>query len=242
MLAELVRATATQTLASRGLDAAMVPAQVGVRRPRNPEHGDYATSVALQIAESAGLSPRELAEAISERLAAADGISSAEVAGPGFVNVRLAAPSRAAVVRRVLEAADDFGGGEPVAVTVPPDLHDVQYAHARLAALQRHAADLGLSAGGADLALLTDPREVDLIHTIGEFPRVASTGEPHRVARYLEELVGAYYRFEDGARVLPRGDEDPTPLTFARLALCAATRQILANGLGLLGVAAPERM
>ncbi|WP_433036209.1 arginine--tRNA ligase [Actinomycetospora sp. CA-053990] len=122
----------------------------------------------------------------------------------------------------------------------------VQYAHARLASLARNAADLGVSAQDPDLALLTHPREGDLIRTLGEFPRVLSSAanlrEPHRVARYLEELAGAYHRFYDTCRVLPQGDEEPSAIHTARLALCSAARQVLANGLGLLGVSAPERM
>ena len=122
----------------------------------------------------------------------------------------------------------------------------VQYAHARLSSIARNAADLGLSAEGANLALLTHDREGDLIRTIGEYPRVvakaAELREPHRVARYLEELAGAYHRFYDACRILPQGDEEPGDLHTARLALCAAARQVLANGLGLLGVTAPERM
>jgi arginyl-tRNA synthetase len=123
----------------------------------------------------------------------------------------------------------------------------VQYAHARLASLQRNAADLGLrQTAEVDYGLLTHPREGDLIRTIGEFPRVlgkaAELREPHRVARYLESLASAYHKFYDVARVLPQGDDEPTPLTYARLALCEAARQVLANGLGLLGVSAPERM
>ena len=70
----------------------------------------------------------------------------------------------------------------------------------------------------------------------------AELREPHRVARYLEELANAYHKFYDSCRVLPRGDEEPTPTHAARLVLCAATRQVLANGLALLGVSAPERM
>lgn len=70
----------------------------------------------------------------------------------------------------------------------------------------------------------------------------AELREPHRVARYLEELAGAYHKFYDNCRVLPQGDEEAGPLNSARLLLCAATRQVLANGLGLLGVSAPERM
>ncbi|SEO91441.1 arginine--tRNA ligase [Trujillonella endophytica] len=129
----------------------------------------------------------------------------------------------------------------------------VQYAHARIASLLRNAADLGLAAtldppspADVDTAALAHQREGDLLRAIGEFPRVvASAAElraPHRVARYLEELAGTYHRFYDVCRVLPRGDEEATPLTTARLWLCAATAVVLRNGLGLLGVTAPERM
>ena len=125
----------------------------------------------------------------------------------------------------------------------------VQYAHARIASLVRNAADLGLHLGEAadvDPATLAHPREGDLLRAIGEFPRViASAAElraPHRVARYLEELAGTYHRFYDSCRVLPRGDEEVTPLTTARLWLCAATAVVLRNGLDVLGVSAPERM
>ena len=82
--------------------------------------------------------------------------------------------------------------------------------------------------------------------SIGEFPRIlksaASLREPHRVCRYLEDLAGDYHRFYDSCRVLPQGDEAPGDLHAARLALCAATRQVIANGLQILGVTAPERM
>ena len=70
----------------------------------------------------------------------------------------------------------------------------------------------------------------------------AELREPHRVARYLEELAGTYHRFYDACRVLPRGDEEVTDLHRARLWLVEATRVVLANGLALLGVTAPERM
>src|SRR5699024_9655643 len=122
----------------------------------------------------------------------------------------------------------------------------VQYAHARLSSLARNAADLGVSAEAPRLDLLDHPREGDLIRTLGEFPRVVATAaelrEPHRVARYLEELAGTYHRFYDVCRVLPRGDEDATDVHSARLALCTAARRVVANGLDLLGVTAPEKM
>ncbi len=122
----------------------------------------------------------------------------------------------------------------------------VQYAHARLASLARNAADLGISSKDAQLGLLGHEREGELIRTLGEFPRIVASAaqlrEPHRVARYLEQLAGAYHRFYDTCRILPLGDEQPSSLHAARLALSEATRQVLANGLGLLGVNAPERM
>jgi arginyl-tRNA synthetase len=121
----------------------------------------------------------------------------------------------------------------------------VQYAHARTSSILRNAGDLGITPGG-DFALLTHEREGDLIRTIGEFPRVVATAaelrEPHRVARYLEELAGTYHRFQQDCRVLPRGDEETTPLHQVRLQLVSATQRVFAAGLRLLGVSAPERM
>ncbi|MDT5351263.1 MAG: arginyl-tRNA synthetase [Mycobacterium sp.] len=122
----------------------------------------------------------------------------------------------------------------------------VQYAHARLSALARNAAELGLIPDTGHLELLNHDKEGTLLRTIGEFPRMlktaASLREPHRVCRYLEDLAGDYHRFYDSCRVLPQGDEQPTDLHTARLALCQATRQVIANGLAILGVTAPERM
>ncbi|UQS23002.1 arginine--tRNA ligase [Amycolatopsis thermalba] len=546
-LADLVRTSAAQVLTARGADPAVLPATVTVERPRNPEHGDYATNLALQVAKKAGLAPRDFAQELADALAATDGIDSAEIAGPGFVNLRLAADAQGEQIRQVLTLGDAYGRGtalagrkinlefvsanptgpvhlggtrwaavgdalgrvlqaqgaevtreyyfndagaqidrfvrsliaaakgepapedgyagayisdiaaevlrqEPSALSLPEterhetfrrvgvelmfgeikkSLHEfgtdfdvyfhedslhqsgavekaveglkengrlyhadgawwlrstefgddkdrvviksdgapayiagdiaylqdkigrgfdlciymlgadhhgyiarlkaaasamghdpavvevligqlvnlvsegkpvrmskragtvitmedlveavgvdaaryeltrysvdssidvdldllrkssdenpvyyVQYAHARLASLQRHAADLGLKFDNdADFGLLTLDREGDLIRTIGEFPtvvqRAAELREPHRVARYLESLAGAFHKFYAVAQVLPKGDEEATPLTYARLALCEAARQVFANGLALLGVSAPERM
>ncbi|HKS43724.1 MAG TPA: arginine--tRNA ligase [Amycolatopsis sp.] len=547
VLADLVRSSAVQVLSARGIDHAVLPDPVTIERPRNPGHGDYATNLALQVAKKAGMTSREFAQALADEVVKADGVASAEVAGPGFLNFRLAADAQGEQVRQVLAAGERYGFGdtlagrrinlefvsanptgpvhlggtrwaavgdalgrilaaqgadvtreyyfndagaqidrfvrsliaaakgdpvpedgyagayitdiaaevlrqEPSALSLPEaerretfrrigielmfheikkslhefgtdfdvffhegSLHDsgavaraveelkesgrlyhsdgawwlrstefgddkdrvviksdgdpayiagdiaylhdkmsrgfdlciymlgadhhgyiarlkaaaaamghdpavvevligqlvnlvsdgkpvrmskrsgtvitmedlveavgvdaaryelcrysvdsgldvdldllrkhsndnpvyyVQYAHARLASVQRNAADLGLELDvNADLGLLTLPREGDLIRTIGEFPKVlrkaAELREPHRLARYLESLASAFHKFYDVARVLPQGDEEATPLTFARLALCGSARQVLANGLGLLGVSAPERM
>jgi arginyl-tRNA synthetase len=549
-LADLVRAVAVDVLTSRDLDRSALPAAVTIERPRNPEHGDYATNLALQVAKRVGVAPRDLAGWLADGLAGRDGVAAAEVAGPGFINLRLAADAQGEIVRQVLSAGTGYGQGdalagrrinlefvsanptgplhlggtrwaaagdalgrvlsaqgaevvreyyfndagaqidrfvqsliaaakgepppengyagayvsdvaaevlraEPNALSLPPDesaevfrrigvglmfeeikrsLHEfgtdfdvyfhedslhasgqveeaveevrahghlyaadgawwlrtkdfgddkdrvviksdgapayiagdiayfrdkrrrgfdlciymlgadhhgyiarlkaaasaldddpdtvevligqmvnlvsdgkpvrmskragtvvtmedlvdavgvdaaryalvrssvdatldidldlwsrrtsdnpvfyVQYAHARLASLRRNAEELGIkvpdSAEDVDLGLLTHQREGELIRTVGDFPRVVETAaalrEPHRIARYLEELASAYHKFYDSCRILPQGDEEATPLTTARLALCAAVRQLLANGLALLGVSAPERM
>ncbi|OBG90250.1 arginine--tRNA ligase [Mycobacterium sp. E3251] len=545
-LAELLKSTASAVLAERGLDAAALPATVTVERPRNPEHGDYASNLALQLGKKVGANPRELAGWLAEALAQADGVASAEVAGPGFINLRLETSAQAKIVNAVLDAGDTFGhsdaqGGHkinlefvsanptgpihiggtrwaavgdalgrllatqgadvereyyfndhgaqidrfassliaaakgestpedgyagayindiaaqvlqkaPDALNLPdPDMREtfraigvdlmfthikeslhefgtdfdvythedsmhtsgrvdqaiarlretgniyekdgaswlrtsafgddkdrvviksdgkpayiagdiayyldkrqrgfdlciymlgadhhgyiarlkavaaafgddpatvevligqmvnlvrdgapvrmskragtvitlddlveaigvdaaryslirssvdtpididlalwssasnenpvyyVQYAHARLSALARNAAELGLVPDTGHLELLSHDKEGTLLRSIGEFPRVletaASLREPHRVCRYLEDLAGDYHRFYDSCRVLPQGDEQPTDLHTARLALCEATRQVIANGLTILGVTAPERM
>jgi arginyl-tRNA synthetase len=124
----------------------------------------------------------------------------------------------------------------------------VQYAHARVASILRNAADLGLAPAGEDFdpSLLSHEKEGDLLRALAEFPRVVTSAaqlrEPHRVARYLEDTAATYHRFYDTCRVLPMGDEEPSDLHRARLLLVAATRTVLANGLQLLGVTAPERM
>jgi arginyl-tRNA synthetase len=545
-LAELLKTTAAAVLAEHGLDTAALPATVTVERPRNPEHGDYATNLALQVGKKVGANPRELAGWLAEALAATSGISAADVAGPGFVNLRIEASAQAVVVGNVLSAGAEYGnsadlsgininlefvsanptgpihiggtrwaavgdalgrllstqgagvvreyyfndhGGQidrftnsliaaatgqptpedgyagdyiadiaaqvlakaPEALSLPDEerretfrsigvdlmfthiktsLHDfgtdfdvythedsmhtsgrveqaiaklretgniyekdgatwlrttefgddkdrpviksngqpayiaadlayyldkrqrgfdlciymlgadhhgyiarlkaaaaalgddpatvevligqmvnlvrdgqpvrmskragtvitlddlvdaigvdaaryvlirssvdspididlqlwssasaenpvyyVQYAHARLSALARSAVELGIVADTSHLELLTHDREGTLMRSIGEFPRIlksaASLREPHRVCRYLEDLAGDYHRFYDSCRVLPQGDEAPGDLHAARLALCTATRQVIANGLQILGVSAPERM
>lgn len=124
----------------------------------------------------------------------------------------------------------------------------VQYAHARIAAVLRNVEELSIpmSLAHFDPAQLSHDRENELLGTLAEFPRIVATAaqlrEPHRVARYLEELAGVYHGFYADCRVLPLGDEAISPLHSARANLCAATKQILKNGLNLLGVSAPERM
>jgi arginyl-tRNA synthetase len=124
----------------------------------------------------------------------------------------------------------------------------VQYGSARIASVLRNAAELGIDWEHSQFQpeLLSDPKENDLLGVLAEFPRVVASAadlrEPHRVARYLEDVAGVYHKFYDSCRVLPMGDSPVEPLHIARLWLCAASRQVLVNGLALLGVTAPERM
>jgi arginyl-tRNA synthetase len=124
----------------------------------------------------------------------------------------------------------------------------VQYAHARIAAVLRNVAELKIAYGldSFDPAQLTHDRENELLGALAEYPRIVATAaelrEPHRIARYLEELAGVYHGFYADCRVLPMGDEPSAPIHSARASLCAATMQVISNGLDLLGVSAPERM
>lgn len=124
----------------------------------------------------------------------------------------------------------------------------VQYAHARISGVLRNAQELKVPYELADFdpSLLVHERENDLLGALAQFPRVvqgaAELREPHRIARFLEELAGVYHRFYADCRVLPMGDEPASAIHSARANLCAATRQVLSNGLQLLGVSAPERM
>ena len=124
----------------------------------------------------------------------------------------------------------------------------VQYAHARIAAVLRNVAELGINydLSNFDPSQLIHDRENELLGALAEYPRIVATAaelrEPHRVARYLEELAGVYHGFYADCRVLPLGDEPAAPIHSARANLCAATMQVIANGLSLLGVSAPERM
>src|SRR5699024_2694960 len=92
-----------------GLDVSVVPEVLKVERPRNPEHGDYASNVAMQIAKRVGRAPRELASGIVDLLGRAEGVAAAEVAGPGFVNIRLGVAAQGAIVARALEQGDSYG-------------------------------------------------------------------------------------------------------------------------------------
>ena len=124
----------------------------------------------------------------------------------------------------------------------------VQYAHARICAVLRNAKELGINYGLDFYSpeLLTHERERELIGLLAQYPKIVASSalmrQPHRVARYIEEVAGQYHRFYNDCRVLPLGDEKPTDLNSSRASLSLATAQVISNGLDLLGVSAPEKM
>jgi arginyl-tRNA synthetase len=122
----------------------------------------------------------------------------------------------------------------------------VQYAHARTQQVAVNAKSMKVDQSMFDPALLNHPTETDLLAKLGELPRLAQQSaefrEPHRIARYIEEVAGSYHRWYDNCRVIPLADKPVEAIHSTRLWLNDAAGVVLRNGLGLLGVSAPERM
>ncbi|MDV2415616.1 arginine--tRNA ligase [Corynebacterium kefirresidentii] len=154
--------------------------------------------------------------------------------------------SRYSLVRSSVDQSIDIDLGLWESQSSDNPVYYVQYGHARLCSIGRKAAELGVDAEGADLSLLTHEREGDLIRTLGEFPAVveeaAQLREPHRIARYAEDLAAVFHRFYDSCQVLPKAGEEKAPIHGARLALAQAARVVLANALTMVGVSTPEKM
>jgi arginyl-tRNA synthetase len=122
----------------------------------------------------------------------------------------------------------------------------VQYAHARTAQVAKNAASLGVERTDFDPSLLSHATESELLAKLSELPRVVAQAaefrEPHRVARYIEEVAGSYHRWYDACRVTPISGGEVEAVHRTRLWLNDAAGVVLRNGLELLGVTAPERM
>lgn len=154
--------------------------------------------------------------------------------------------ARYALVRSSIDSNLDIDLGLLQKRTNDNPVFYVQYAHARTHQVARNAAASGVDRTVFESELLTDETESVLLGSLAEFPRIvaqaATLREPHRVARYLEELAAAYHRWYDTCRVTPQGDEPVSSIHGTRLWLNDATGQVLRNGLTLIGVSAPERM
>ncbi|MHB0834256.1 MAG: arginine--tRNA ligase [Corynebacterium aurimucosum] len=157
--------------------------------------------------------------------------------------------ARYSLVRSSVDSSLDIDLGLWASQSADNPVYYVQYGHARICSILRKAAELGFDTAelaDAPLDLLTHDKEGDLIRTLGEFPEVVATAatlrEPHRIARYAEELAAVFHRFYDQCQVLPKAGEETEPIHSARLALASATRQVMANALTMVGVSAPEKM
>ena len=110
-LADAVLAAARSLFEDRGWDAAALPASTSVERPRNPEHGDYASTLALQLAKKAGVPPQVIAQGLASKLTATPGIKTVDIAGPGFLNIRLDAAAAGELARTVVTQGREYGRG-----------------------------------------------------------------------------------------------------------------------------------
>ncbi|MEN9956721.1 MAG: hypothetical protein RIR46_329 [Actinomycetota bacterium] len=154
--------------------------------------------------------------------------------------------ARYALVRSSINSQLDIDLAQLEKKTNDNPVFYVQYAHARTAQVANNAASLSVDRTEFEPALLTHASEEELLAKLIELPRVMATAaefkEPHRIARYLEEVAGAYHRWYDNCRVTPMGDAPVETIHRTRLWLNDAAGQVLRNGLNLLGVSAPERM
>ncbi|WP_216388441.1 arginine--tRNA ligase [Arcanobacterium phocae] len=154
--------------------------------------------------------------------------------------------ARYSLVRAAMDTTLEIDLGLISSRTNENPVYYVQYAHARTKSVDANALSHGVTRDAFDPALLDTPADGELVAKLAQFPEIvaqsAQLREPHRVARYLEELAGAYHAWYGASRVTPRGDEPVSDMHRTRLWLNDAAGQVLANGLSLLGVSAPEKM
>ena len=161
----------------------------------------------------------------------------------GFVGVDAA---RYALTRSSINSSLDIDLEQLAKKTNDNPVFYVQYAHARTRQVENNAASLGVDLSSFDPGLLNHETEGNLLAKLSEMPRVVASAaefrEPHRIARYLEEVAGAYHRWYDSCRVTPLAGNTVDEVHRTRLWLNNAAGVVLRNGLYLLGVSAPERM
>jgi arginyl-tRNA synthetase len=208
-------------LTRRGLDTGVLPERVTIERPRNPEHGDYATNLALQIGKRVGVAPRELAGWLAENLAASTSLAGAEVAGPGFLNLRLAAEAQGGLLRQVLTEGDEYGHAASLTgrrinlefVSANPT-GPIHIGHTRWAAVGDAIARV-LTAQGAEVTrehYINDAgAQVDrFADSLIAAAEGAPTPADGYAGAYVADVAAGVLRAEPGALELPAGERHAT--------------------------------
>ena len=157
-LAAHIAVTTMDVCRGLGVDLALDETDVALERPKNKDHGDWATSIAMKVAKSAGTTPREFATSLADALARLEGIKSLDVAGPGFINITLEAGAAGEIVATIIEEGEAFGSSSELAgetinlefVSANPT-GPLHIGHTRWAALGDSLARV-LKAAGASVA------------------------------------------------------------------------------------------
>ncbi len=244
---------AIRVLQQSGTILPEVPIEIQVFMTKNVRHGDYATNIALHLAKFASLPSMKLAAVLVQMLSPSPLIERIEIAEPGFINFFIKKIDRLQIIPMVLTQGGAFGN--------PPDalqqavssefvsghlVYSIQYAHARISGLfrQLQACDSFWNerVGEVSLHLLVCPHEAVLVFLLNRYPEVVkAAGRPidrDLIANYLHELAKGLHSYYNAVPLLC----EPVELRQARLILLKAVRQVLKNGVQLLGVSAPESM
>ncbi|GAA3045099.1 hypothetical protein GCM10020000_25940 [Streptomyces olivoverticillatus] len=251
---------------------AAVPTRVTVRVPPRPGCGDYATNVALRLAKDTGQPAREIAEVLRRRLAREPGIARVEIAEPGFLNITLQGSSYVRLVRGILDGegapparasrctptpASYAGSGRTPRggrrSARPDSTTTCSSSSARATPSSASATPTPAPAPCCATpvtwasshcpASSTTAPPPPLLAALGDHPpHHRHPRPPDRLARHLERAADAFLRWQADSPTLPRGDEKPSAVHRARLALAEATGKVLADGLTQLGITAPAHL
>ena len=192
-LSRVITEAIARAITSGEIEASL-PEAIPLERPKNRDHGDYATSIALQLAKAAGKNPREVALILQKHIGTTPLISAVDIAGPGFLNFTLNRASQANLVNSIIESGAKYGQGnslsgvrinlEFISANPTGPLH---LGHTRWAAVG-DALGRVLSAAGADISrefYINDRgNQMDLF---GASLEAAALGKPHRTRYYLRK-------------------------------------------------------
>ncbi|HEY6737265.1 MAG TPA: DALR anticodon-binding domain-containing protein [Actinopolymorphaceae bacterium] len=231
------------------VDVGVEPGPIGsirLVRSTRAAHGDFGTPVALRVASGSGRTPMELAEQVRESLGAAaeleQVVEQVTVAPPGFVNVRLTAGALADICQETVAEQDRIEGGKQLLVEPRPPIEALVALHGRLSNLIRWAGSFGMEPTTEVPELMTPPVERSIVCALAEYRSIVAAGKAGLLVAYLSQIADLLYHADLDHRILPKGDEIPTPEHRTRLLLLSAAQVVLGAGLGVLGFRQVERL